>query len=78
MTSPLLMSSALQYLLNDQKAGTTTQANSPYAALMISAPEGWADWLSTHPSLERRIEHLKSFQADVLRVPEEAVLEQKK
>jgi len=78
MTSPLLMSSALQYLLNDQKAGTTTQANSPYAALMISAPEGWADWLSTHPSLERRIEHLKSFQADALRVPEEAVLEQKK
>ena len=78
MTSPLLMSSALQYLLNDQKAGTTTQANSPYAALMISAPEGWADWLSTHPSLERRIEHLKSFQTDVLRIPEEAVLEQKK
>ena len=78
MTSPLLMSSALQYLLNDQKAGTTTQANSPYAALMISAPEGWADWLSTHPSLERRIEHLKSFQADVLHVPEAIVPEQKK
>ena len=61
MISPLLMSSALQSLLDDQKAGSTTQAYSSYATLMISAPEGWADWLSTHPSLERRIEHLKKL-----------------
>ena len=72
MISPLLMSSALQGLLDDQKAGSTTQAYSSYATLMISAPEGWADWLSTHPSLERRIEHLKKLQTACLAEQQES------
>ncbi len=52
------MALALHSLTLDENAGSETAADAPAAAMMISAPAGWADVLSTHPSLERRIEAL--------------------
>jgi protease htpX homolog len=53
------MSGALHKLMDDSHAGETVAADDPVAAMMISAPPAWTDILSTHPSLERRIEQLK-------------------
>lgn len=53
------MSGALKRLMDDEHAGTSITADSPAAAMMISAPPGWIDILSTHPSLERRIQRLE-------------------
>lgn len=61
------MSKALRRLMDDSHAGETVTANDPAAAMMISAPESWADCFSTHPSLERRIERLKNFRKNVSR-----------
>lgn len=52
------MSGALRRLMDDSHAGETVTADDPVAAMMISAPPAWTDILSTHPSLERRIEQL--------------------
>lgn len=54
------MAGALRKLMDDERAGTSVTADSPMAAMMISAPPSWIDILSTHPSLERRIERLKA------------------
>lgn len=52
------MSGALKRLMEDDNIGTLTEAGEPIAAMMISAPPAWCDFFSTHPSLERRIQHL--------------------
>ena len=52
------MSGALKRLMEDDNIGTLTEAGEPIAAMMISAPSAWCDFFSTHPSLERRIQHL--------------------
>ena len=44
--------------MEDDNIGTLTEAGEPIAAMMISAPSAWCDFFSTHPSLERRIQHL--------------------
>ena len=54
------MARALKQLMNDSHSGECVAADSPAAAMMISAPDAWIDILSTHPSLERRINKLLS------------------
>lgn len=54
------MAGALEKLKDDPHAGETIPSNDPAAAMAISAPEAWLDLFSTHPSLERRIERLKT------------------
>ncbi len=53
------MIKALQQLEGDADAGTRTRPGDPTAAMMIAAPPGWIDILSTHPSTERRIARIE-------------------
>lgn len=62
MISPEEMIHALQSLKEDKSAGILTGPSSPMATMMIAAPEGIADFLSTHPTIEQRIENLRNME----------------
>ena len=53
------MISVLRQLEAGEAAENPIRSDDPAAAMMISAPPGWCDIFSTHPSCERRIEHLR-------------------
>lgn len=53
------MISVLRHLEAGEAAENPTCSDDSAAAMMFSAPPGWCDIFSTHPSCERRIAHLE-------------------
>ena len=61
LTGADAMVGVLRKLEAEETSETPTRADNPAAAMSFSAPPGWCDMFSTHPSCERRIAHLEQI-----------------